>query len=95
MSAALQAHLAHGIAAVVTRTFNPLGSGQPVSPVASGLARLRVRDSAQEIEDHFGSPGRLKAETDWEPGISFENSLADMLEHWRKVLKEKEIHELA
>ena len=172
-SVALQAHLAYGIPAVVTRTFNLLGSGQPVSLVASGLARqiakaesggertirvgnlaprrdfldvrdavrayvllmeagepgrvynvcsgtsrsvrdcadvlmgharvpveleierLRVRDSAQEIEDHFGAPDRLKAETGWEPNIGFENSLADMLEHWRKVLKEKEVHELA
>lgn len=172
-SVALQAHLAYGIPVVVTRTFNLLGSGQPVSLVASQLARqiaraelggertirvgnlaprrdfldvrdavrayvllmeagepgrvynvcsgasrsvrdcadvlmshaqvpveleverLRVRVSSQEIEDHFGALDRLKAETGWEPNIGFENSLADMLEHWRKVLKEKEIHELA
>lgn len=36
-----------------------------------------------DVDDQVGDPARLHAATGWEPVISFEQSLSDMLDHWR------------
>jgi nucleoside-diphosphate-sugar epimerase len=32
----------------------------------------------------IGNPARLRAATGWEPRVSFDQSLADLLEYWRE-----------
>ncbi len=41
--------------------------------------RLRPSDTPVQV----GDPSRLRAATDWEPGIPLEQSLRDLLEDWR------------
>ena len=53
---------------------------------------LRVeRDEARiremEIPDQVGDPRRLRQATGWEPRISFEESVRDLLEYWRERVR--------
>jgi len=37
----------------------------------------------------YGDPTRLRAATGWQPAISFEQTVRDVLEDWRKRVKHK------
>ncbi len=49
----------------------------------------RIRSA--EIDEQVGSPSRLERETEWKPEISFDASLADLLDDWRAVLNRSEV----
>jgi GDP-4-dehydro-6-deoxy-D-mannose reductase len=42
------------------------------------------RRRAVDIPKLLGDPGRLRADTGWEPRVAMEESLRDLLEHWRE-----------
>jgi GDP-4-dehydro-6-deoxy-D-mannose reductase len=46
--------------------------------------RLRPSDNPVVL----GSPARIQAETGWEPRIPIEQTLDDLLDYWRRVVKE-------
>ncbi len=62
-----------------------------------GLARIRVRvvpnssgpSAPGDIDSQRGRYDKLHAETGWEPRVSLEQSLADLLDWWRERLKEQ------
>jgi GDP-4-dehydro-6-deoxy-D-mannose reductase len=62
------------LASLVRRPFEPR--------VAPGRVR-RV-----EIPVQAGSYAKLKRDTGWEPSIELEQSVADLLDHWRRVVAE-------
>lgn len=46
-------------------------------------ARLRPSD----VEILIGDSSKFRADTGWEPRIPFEQTLRDLLDHWRRILK--------
>lgn len=72
------------------------GTGRSIESVVDLLARLagtsvstkpcRERLRAGEMTTVVGSCEKARAETGWSPVISFEQTLADLLDDWRAVL---------
>jgi len=62
-----------------------------------GLARVRARvvpksarpEAPGDVDSQRGNYDKLHAETGWEPRVSLEQSLADLLDWWRERLKEQ------
>lgn len=53
-------------------------------PVTVQQDPQRIRH--EEVADQIGDFARLHAATGWQPAIPFEQSLADLLQHWRTIL---------
>ncbi|HKH49054.1 MAG TPA: GDP-mannose 4,6-dehydratase [Thermoanaerobaculia bacterium] len=50
-------------------------------------ARLRPSD----VEILIGDSSKFRADTGWEPRIPFEQTLRDLLDHWRRTLKARQL----
>ena len=71
------------------------GSGQPLAAVLEimrGLARVSFtveKDAAlvrpAEVPVLIGNASRLRRDTGWSPSFSLEQTLADVIDYWRKV----------
>ncbi|HDR00465.1 MAG TPA: SDR family oxidoreductase [candidate division WOR-3 bacterium] len=56
-----------------------LGMAKVKVEVKPDPARMRPSD----VELLLGDPAKLKAQTGWEPGYEFEQTMTDLLEYWR------------
>ena len=60
-----------------------------MSDVPLKLKVEQQRKRTHEISDQIGSYMRLYEDTKWQPKISFKESVADLLNHWRNQLQKK------
>lgn len=62
-----------------------------------GMARVEVRietDPARlrpsDVEILIGDSSKFRADTGWEPQVPFEQTVRDLLDHWRRTLKARQ-----
>jgi GDP-4-dehydro-6-deoxy-D-mannose reductase len=77
-----------------------IGSGRPrsVQSLLDGLLKMssleiRVEEDSTRMRPSdvaviYGDTTKLRADTDWEPIVSFEDSLSRVLDYWRGVVKQ-------
>ncbi len=94
----IDAYLALIKPGVAPRAYNVCsGRGVSMGEILSGLTSICGVSPKIEVNPRFfrpadfsvGAPGRLRAETGWEPKVSFEGILERVLSYWRERLAEE------
>lgn len=63
-----------------------IGMAQVEVRIETDPARLRPSD----VEILIGDSSKFRADTGWEPRIPFDQTLRDLLDHWRRTLKARQ-----
>ena len=63
-----------------------IGMAQVEVKIETDPARLRPSD----VEILIGDSSKFRADTGWEPQIPFEQTVRDLLDHWRRTLKARQ-----